>query len=335
MHDPSVVDGGTTTRREVVVGGLAAGAVLAGARLFTPESAFGATLDWKYTDDRNKKIVLPNRPKRIVAYVDAAAALFGYGITPVGVFGVTPKQDPNLKSLPWNKVQEVGTVYGEIELEKLAALKPDLIVSVWYPPPLDAVPFGFKDAAHLATVGQIAPVLAVNAHVIATRGIAKFGRLSVALGANLKSAKLVKAKADFDRALGLVKTAAARKPNLRLLAMSWFGSTLYIARPRDHADLSLYRSLGANVIVPDTTSSYYEVLSLEQAGKYPHDVLMYDSRPFAPPREDFLKVPAINALPSVRAGQVVPWYIGPPLDYGNYAKQMVSFAGVLRSAREL
>lgn len=336
MTSPSGRDS-STTRREFVVGSALAGALLVTGRLpFGLDMASAAPTPWTYTDDRRKKIVLARAPQRIVAYADAAAALFNFGIVPVGIFSYVPlKDDPQLKKLPLSRIKQLGSVYGEIQLEELVALRPDLVVSVWYPPPLDAVPFGFKDKAQLETVDRIAPVLAVNAHVMALRGLRKFARLSVALGASLKAPSVVEARARFDKASATVKAAAAKKRGLRILAISAYGGNLYIAQPRDHSDLSYLRSLGVNIVVPNTSLAYWEVLSYEQAGKYQADVVLYDARPFGLSREELLKIPTIANLPAVRAGQFIPWKTAPPLDYGTYAAILTAFAGMIRNARSL
>lgn len=324
------------TRREFVIGGVATGALLFAGRFpFGADDAFAAGDPWTYTDDRNRKIRRPSRPRRIAAYSDAAVALYSYGIVPVGVFGTAPRQDPALAKLPWSRITELGTVYGEIQLEKLVALKPDLIVSTWYPPPLDAVPFGFKDKSQMDTVDRIAPVLAVNAHVTAIRGLTKFRRLAGALGANLRASSIVAARERFEQASAAVKAAAARKPGLKILAVSVFGGNVYVARPRDHSDLAFFRSLGVNIIVPNTNLAYWEVLSYEQVGKYAADVIIYDARSFATPREELLKIPTIAALPAVKAGQLVKWRTASPLDYASYAANLTALAGLVRKARQL
>lgn len=335
-HDYDEVYDLSKTRREFVLGGVAAGALLFAGRVpFGTDDAFAAGDPWTYTDDRNRKITRPSRPRRIVAFQDAAAALYSWGIVPVGVFGTAPRQDPALAKLPWKRITEVGTVYGELQLEKLVALKPDLIVSTWYPPPLDSVPFGFKDKSQLDTVDRIAPVLAVNAHVVATRGLTKFRRLSGALGANLRAPAIVAARERFERASAAVEAAADRKPGLRILAISVFGSNVYVARPRDHSDLAYFRSLGVNIVVPNTNLAYWEVVSHEQVDKYPADVIFYDGRPFATPREQLLKIPTIAALPAVKAGQLVKWGTAAPLDYATYAANLTALAGLVQKARQL
>src|SRR6476646_8347251 len=90
-------------------------------RLLAIAGAGGATLlvgcgsgaqhetSWTFVDDRMRTVRLKQRPTRIVAYTSAAAALNDWGVTPVGVFGDAPREDPVLAGFPWNKAQIVGT----------------------------------------------------------------------------------------------------------------------------------------------------------------------------------------------------------------------------------
>src|SRR4051812_42919727 len=42
---------------------------------------------WVFTDDRGITVTLPGMPKRIIADVNVAAALWDFGVRPVGLFG--------------------------------------------------------------------------------------------------------------------------------------------------------------------------------------------------------------------------------------------------------
>ena len=54
----------------------------------------------------------------------------GRGYREVRLFRFFPgERDPVLAGFPWSKAQIVGTVYGEIDAEKLRSLRAELIVS--------------------------------------------------------------------------------------------------------------------------------------------------------------------------------------------------------------
>ncbi|HET9470689.1 MAG TPA: hypothetical protein VFO24_06255, partial [Usitatibacter sp.] len=171
------------TRRRLLATGVAGGvALLAGCGSRTQRET-----GWTFVDDRKRAVRLKRRPTRIVAYTTAAAALHDWGVTPVGVFGDDPREDPSLARFPWNKAQIIGSVYGEIDIEALQSLKPELIVSRWYPPPTDTPVFGFKDLKQERTIGSLVPIVGMNGRVVATTQIARFGDLAAALGVSRTS----------------------------------------------------------------------------------------------------------------------------------------------------
>jgi iron complex transport system substrate-binding protein len=320
-----------TTRRQFVVGGLAAGAVLLAGRVPSGWAASG----WTFVDDRKVRVRLARRPKRIVAYSSAAGALYQWGVTPVGVFGASPRSDPDLKSLPWNKIAVVGSVYGEIDVEKLLSLKPDLIVSQWYPPPVNSPLFGFKDVTQQQTIGSQVPIVGLNGHTIATTQITRFADLSRALGVNLNAPALARARARFTKAAANLKATARRKSSLRILAVSGNQQFMYVAKPVDNGDLNFYKHRGVPIVAPSTSDPYWDALSWEQAGKYQADAILYDTRPFAMPLADVKKIPTFAALPAVQAGQIGAWHVGPPPTYQAYTSVMNALARSINGWRRL
>jgi iron complex transport system substrate-binding protein len=118
---------------------------------------------WEFTDDLGQTVELPERPTRIAAYGDEAAALMNFGVTPVALWHYTdPGEDSTFESLDLGDTEVVGTVYGEINLEKLAAAAPDLIVTTTYDGDTPDSMYGFKDEAQLARIREIAPVIGVE-----------------------------------------------------------------------------------------------------------------------------------------------------------------------------
>ena len=82
---------------------------------------------WTWTDDLGQEVSLDATPTRIAAYGDAAAALLNFGITPVALFHyMDPEQDSTFEDLDLSDVEIVGSAYGEISLEALAATRPEL-----------------------------------------------------------------------------------------------------------------------------------------------------------------------------------------------------------------
>ena len=94
------------TRRRLLATGAAGGVILVAGCRSGAQPATG----WAFVDDRKRTVRLKKLPTRIVAYSTAAAALYDWGVTPVGVFGDSPRDDPLLAGLPWDRVQVVGSV---------------------------------------------------------------------------------------------------------------------------------------------------------------------------------------------------------------------------------
>jgi iron complex transport system substrate-binding protein len=204
------------TRRGLLVLGLAGGTGL----LVGCGSAARSDAGWTFVDDRMHAVRLKRRPTRIVAYTTAAAALYDWGVTPVGVFGVDPHEDPSLAGFPWGNVQIVGSSYGEVDPGALHSLNAQLIVSRWYPPPDDAPVFGFKDRKQERAIGAQVPIVGINGHVIATRQIDRFRDLARALAVNTTSARIGRARAEFVTAATNLSRVARRKSNLRIISVS-------------------------------------------------------------------------------------------------------------------
>jgi iron-desferrioxamine transport system substrate-binding protein len=319
------------TRRDVLATGLAAGAAaLAGCGSGTRKPS-----GWTFVDDRKHTVRLGRRPARIVAYSTAAAALYDWGVTPIGVFGTDPREDKVLANLPWDKVQIIGSVYGEIDLEKLRSLKADLIVSRWYPPPTDSPLFGFKTLAQQRMIGAQVPIVGINSHVIATRQIDRFGDLARALGVNTRSGKVADARAAFVRAETNMSRTARRESNLRIIAISADQNSIYVAKVVDSGDLTFYADRGVPLVSAKTSDPYWDTIPWKEAGKYPADGILYDMRQTVFPLSVAKTIRPFAELPAVEAHQVGAWRADPPPSYQAYASRMDELAKTIASWRKV
>jgi iron complex transport system substrate-binding protein len=319
------------TRRQVLTAGFAAAAgVLVGCG-----SAGMGSPGWTFIDDRRHTVRLSKRPTRIVAYTTTAAALQRWGVTPVGVFGDNPREDPVLAGFPWDESSVVGSVYGEIDSAKLVALKAQLIVSQWYPPPADTPLFGFKDLAQQRRIGSQVPIIGLNGRVIATKQLDRFRDLASALGSDTSGGAIARARAAFLRATTRLSRVARRKSNLRIIAVSGDQTTMYVAKLVDYGDLSFYRRRGVPLVSAKTSDAYWDRFGWDHAAKYPADGILYDARPDVFPLREAEKIPAFAALPAVRAGQIGAWHNNAPPSYQGYSEAMNDLATTIAGWRRL
>lgn len=299
-----------------VLAGLAALLVLAGAACAsTTPPAAETEQGWSFVDDRGQTVTAPEAPKRIVAYTSSAGALWDLGIKAIGTFGplspVDGKPNPQSGNVDPAAVTNLGEEYGQTDIEKLASLAPDLIVSDTWDPKAE-----FTDEEK--KLAQIAPMVFINQGKGAAldRSVSRYAELAASLGADLGSPETTKDRADFEAAANRLRDWAKAKPDVRIAAVSLDPEMMYIAVPKDNADLTFYASLGLNLITPDSPKDggSWEYLSWENADKYGADVILWETRAAAARPDQIAKdKPSFAKLPSVQAGQLARWeYVSPP-----------------------
>ncbi|GAB2908476.1 ABC transporter substrate-binding protein [Nonomuraea fastidiosa] len=338
------MSGPVLPRRGFLAGaaGIAAALTLAacgegGGTEAAPASSTGASgapsaQGWTFTDDRGKKIDLPKVPTRIVAQVGAAAALWDFGVRPVGVFGphklADGGKDPQVGNVDITKVTGLGNVWDEFNVEQYIALQPDLLVSsmyvkgtLWY------VPEKSKD-----TIEQVAPTVGVMlTGRSATEVIGTYERLAQSLGADM--AGVPEAKARMEAA---TKKLADFK-DLRVLMVSGGADAFWVVNPPEYPDIVHLTNAGLNVVKPDKVDEggFFQTLSWENADTYDADVILYDTRTQALKPEEMMKKPTFAKLPAVKAGQLYPWAAEAPFSYHGYADFLEDLVENLAKAKPL
>jgi iron complex transport system substrate-binding protein len=294
---------------------------------------------WSFTDDRGQQATAAARPQRVVAYTGTAAALhdFGVGSQIAGVFGPTKladgKADPLAGELDISKVAILGNAWGEFNVEQYAALRPELLVTNMYEPnALWYVPDESKDK-----IVALAPSVALGvAKVTLAKVLQRYADLATSLGADLQAAKVAADKARFDKANETLRRAAAANGGLKVLAASASPDLLYASEPGIYADLSHFKELGVDIIVPDkVTGGFFENLSWENADKYPADLILLDSRTTALQPKDLTTKPGWAQLPAVKANQITPWLSEPRFSYAGCAPLVESLAAAVQKAKKV
>ncbi|MER7272871.1 ABC transporter substrate-binding protein [Dactylosporangium sp. NPDC000244] len=286
-----------------------------------------------FTDDRGTAVNLAAAPKRIVAYVGTAAALHDFGVTSfAGTFGplkgADGAKDPLAGDLDPGKVESLGNAWGEFNIEKYAALRPELLITnmyeanqLWY------VPDDSKDK-----ILALAPSAGITvSRTSLAKVIQRYAGLAKALGGDPEAGK-----ARFDAAAEAVKAAVKANGGLKVLAASASPDLLYVSDPKVYGELSYYQELGVEVIAPTAvTGGYFENLSWENADKYKADVILLDNRAQALQPKDLTAKPTWANLAAVKAGQVVPWQSEPRFSYAGCAGALETLAKALAGAKKV
>jgi len=286
---------------------------------------------WAFTDDRGVEVSLESRPRRVVAYETAASALWYLGIDPVGIFAVSPlAENPQLSGVDLSGIEPVGEVYGEINMERLAALRPDLIVTA-FDPGEPEVASGFADVGQQEQAQAIAPIVAIDGTKSPTVVIGRFEELAEALGADLNTPELAAARDRFDEAVEELRAAVASKPGLRALAIGAYDQ-LYFAKPAAFPALRQYQQWGLDLVEPGGDNRFWDIVSFELADKYPADLILYDNRPVSLSLGDLAKIPTWRTLPAVEAGQLVGWEGHENWSFQLYAEDIELIAEAVKRA---
>jgi iron complex transport system substrate-binding protein len=293
---------------------------------------------WTYTDGSGQETVLDSVPQRIVAHGNSAAALISLGIKPVGIYADQPvDEDLGLKNLDLDGIEVVGEEWGVINVEAVAALKPDLIVAEWWP--LEKAYSGLEEGANASSqrLKDIAPIAGPAQGPSIHKMIQDYEELAESLGADLDSDEVKVNKTRFETALARFKGAVEAKPNLSVLAVSPDTEGLYVAVPEHAAELSDFMEWGMNIVVPekpDEGFEYWETLSWENAGKYQGDLLIIDERSYPSNLDDAKKRPTWSFVKAAAADATAIWPAFWVRSYADYAMALDRLSDAIDAANE-
>jgi iron complex transport system substrate-binding protein len=301
----------------------------------------GKSGPWSFKDDRGKTVKLDETPRNIVAFTGVAAALYDYGISVKGVFGPTKttdgKPDVQAGDMDISKVTILGNVWDQFNVEKYAALAPDVLIStmfdgagtLWY------VPEASKDK-----IAQLAPSVGISVYDRQlTEPLQRMWALAASLGADMKAAKVTDAKKRFEEAAARLRKAAKAKPEIKVMAASAADTLFYVSGTNLSIDLEYFKALGVNLVEPPESAKkqgggWYESLSWENADKYPADIIMMDDRSSAIQPADITQATWKN-LPAVKAGQVIPRTTEPILSWDKCAPLLENLAKAIETAKKV
>ena len=292
---------------------------------------------WSFKDDRGLTAKAGSTPKNIVAFIGVAAALHDYGIDVKGVFGPTKtkdgKADVQAGDLDVSKVEVLGNVWGEFNVEKYAGLAPDLLVTtMWQKDALWYVPDQSKDK-----ILKLAPSVALwAAETTVPKAIQRHEDLAASLGADVKAKKVTDAKDRFEKAAARLRAAAKSKPNIKVMVGSASQDLFYVSLAKMSADTLYFQELGVQFVEPKVNSAgFFEELSWENVDKYQADIIMMDNRSSALQPDALTSKPTWAELPVVKAGQVIPRTTEPIYSYDKCAPILDDLAKAIENARKV
>ncbi len=302
----------------------------------TGGGASASTGAWSYTDATGATVTVDHRPERVVVINDLALSFVQYGLRPVGTFGqLAMAKDARFADLDTTGIAQLGVAYGDIDLEQLASLKPDLVVTSVYPTDgkgtLDTTQpgYGFKDQEQQKQIEAIAPVAQVKWGGEGKDVIEHIADLATSLGA--PKATIDAAEQRFDTAQDALEQAAQQK-DLSVVSMYADGDGAYVTRPSDEPVLQLYSSVGVDFVNPKPKGYYWGIYSWENAGQITGDVLLLSQQGYQV--ADLKKQPTFADNAALKTGQVHSWTF-PALDYASQADYMTKLAGWLGDSRKL
>ncbi|MGW1226861.1 ABC transporter substrate-binding protein [Streptomyces sp. NPDC002530] len=292
---------------------------------------------WSFRDDRGQTAEAASVPKNIVAFTGVAAALHDYGVEVKAVFGPTKtkdgKADVQAGDLDVNEVEILGNVWGEFNVEKYAALGPDLLVTaMWEKDALWYVPDASKDK-----ILKLAPSVALwAAQTTIPQAIQRHEDLAASLGADVKATAVTEAKARFEKAAARLRAAAKARPEIRVMIGSASQDLFYVSLAKTSADTLYFQELGVKFVEPKVNAAgFFEELSWENVDTYQADVIMMDNRSSALQPSALSSKPTWAQLPAVKAGQVVPRTTEPIYSYDKCAPILEDLAKAIEDAKKV
>jgi iron complex transport system substrate-binding protein len=296
---------------------------------------------WSFKDDRGKNVQLDKVPANIVAFTGVAAALFDYGVSVKGVFGPTKTQDgkPDVQAgdMDISKVTVLGNSWDQFNVEKYAALAPDVLIStmfdsvgtLWY------VPEASKDK-----IAKLAPSVGISVYDRQlTAPLQRMWELAESLGGDMKAAKVTDAKKRFEEASERLRKAAKAHPDIKVMAGSASQELFYVSGTNLSVDLEYFKALGVNFVEPPEKAKakgggWFESLSWENVDKYAADIIMMDDRSSAIQPANITEA-TWKKLPAVKAGQVISRSAEPILSYDKCVPLVENLAKAIETAKKV
>ncbi|MFF7334001.1 ABC transporter substrate-binding protein [Streptomyces sp. NPDC008150] len=289
---------------------------------------------WTFKDDQGKTVKLDHTPTRVAGLNDVLVSLMNYGVKPVASFGYTSLADDHrFDGLDTKGITEVGTSFGEINLEKLAAAKPDVIVTNVYPTDAKGTidktqaDYGFKDLSQEKQVEKIAPVVTLYMGGDGEKVVKRTTDFATAVGA--KASVVAAAKEKFDAAEKSL-AAAGKETRIKVTVVYADGDGLYGVKAKDDPALRMYQDLGVPFTEPTPKGYYWGIYSWENAGKLGGDMLLLSQTGYQ--QAELKKQATFADNAALKSGQVHDW-TSAGMDYVSQADYMNRLASWIKESK--
>lgn len=287
---------------------------------------------WKYeaTNYDDVTIELKKAPKKIVADAYSMQAMYPYGIRPVGYWGYG-QEDAYMKDLNTAEMKNLGKD-GEFSLEKLAALKPDLIVG-----------FGNKsgtgwtwwDEKVTKQATAVAPYLPIEfggrtGKSTVSGNIELYRKLAKSLGGDVEGDKITSTKKEYEENLAELKETLAKRDDLTFALVApvkdqvWFGQ-------EQMAPVKQLTDAGMTLVGPTAKGKPWAELSWEDMPALKADVILIN----ATTPKDVRNVKLFKQTKAAKANQVFEWDDKRPYTYRNYADWFKKLNDQISSAKDV
>jgi iron complex transport system substrate-binding protein len=264
------------------------------------------------------------QPENIVMDCYAYSSLHEYGIEPVALFGYECDNPFVMGDADISGIDMVGKD-GEIDVEKLAELRPDAIVGQG-----SAEGWSWFDEDVNAQITRVAPFVplpgseTIDARIADTREIAAF------FGADVEADAIVQSDADLAAAKETFSDAITDS-GLNIMLTSPTKEMLYTGV--GFALATLLEERGATIVgadAPETGNPWGQV-AWEDASTYPADILLIEGY-----NDDFAFTTELwDALSAVKAGQLGAWSSKGAMTATTYAAWLNDVAELVSSSTKV
>jgi iron complex transport system substrate-binding protein len=296
----------------------------------TPTPTATAAGPWEYTDARGKTVTLDQAPERVVAWVTLAAAMHDFGVESVGIFGPSRTDDggptPQAGRLDLDALESLTNGYREVDLERLAVLKPDIFLVAAYGGVIWPIP-----EEEIQAIERIVPVVAIGINLRPANevmaDIAAFAESLAAPRVADADQAVAEARATFEAASDALRAATAEKPDLSMIVLSPSPETIWVARWDSLADLRYFNDLGVNFyprLAEMEAEGFTPQLTWETVNTYLTDAILLDARPQWQVAEEDI-AGTWHLLPAVQADQLGNWR----------AEVILSYQGITPALQEM